>query len=681
MVDKIGPRAGKRISFGRIAVVVAMVAGGYWLGNIGFRYLAITLGSLALTADAPATPDLMTFISQSMDSYPPLGLSPDKWPVLAGIACAGGVFIASKISAAGKNKADIDISEVHGSQELALPEDRKVFEHAKATRDWPRPPWCERVEDDNILLTKNTKIAASKNPDYRIESMCPNRHIFIMGMSGRGKTYTLVGPNALQLNGSYVFTDPKFELFREYAGFFEAHGYKVECLGLRDEETLAASSRYNPLAYCDDITSINQVVNYFIENTRGENQQSGVSKDYFENMERSFYAADIGLMVFWFKRGGNLGDCTMPALIDHLLLLKQEGPDGASALDLIFEGDPEDPTFPSFKALIMATYGQGRSEEEVMLDQTIAEVAVLKEYRSFKTAAGDAETMSNVISSCAARLSIFNNPALRRLLSADELELESMGKEKRALFLGIKAETGPYDFVAAMAVNQLFSLNIDIATKSPDGHLDIPIWCWLDELANVGKIPNLSKLIAVTRSYWINLIAIVQDGNQLEARYGKDAKSVMDQAAVFIFLGSQNWDDCKAISEKMGNTTRVAKTVSRNISRTSSSVTESYQPYSVPLMSPAELYNWDEKRKTGFDPAKCLTHLAGSNWCLDYKYDLHDHPRYAELEGKQITDFPAWAEEHRERRGASRPALPAPERPIGEQVAQGLDGNVIIASL
>ena len=124
------------------------------------------------------------------------------------------------------------------------------------------------------------------------------------------------------------------------------------------------------------------------------------------------------------------------------------------------------------------------------------------------------------------------------MMSADELELERMGSRKRALFLGIKAETGPYDFVAAMAMNQLFSLNIDAAAKSPTGHLDIPIWCWLDELANIGKIPNLEKLIATTRSYWINIISVVQDGVQLRERYGEKAKSVMDNSAIFIFLGS-----------------------------------------------------------------------------------------------------------------------------------------------
>lgn len=671
-------RAGLRVSLRRVAVVALMAAVGYWLGNIGSRYVDAAFASLSLTGAAEA-PDLMTFISQSIDSYPPLGLAPDKWPVVGGIAAALGIVIAAQIKRAGGDEADIDMSEVHGSQELADVEDRKIFEHAKATREWPCPEWCERVEDDNLILTRHTRVAASKNPDYKIEQKCSNRHIFIMGTSGRGKSYSLVGPNILQLNGSLVISDPKGELFRQYAAFLEAHGYEVECLGLRDEETIRASSRYNPLSYCHNITDVNQVVNYFIENTRGEGPSA--DKDYFIKMERSFYAADIGLRVFWFKRFGNPGDCTMPSLIDHLLMLKEEGADGMSALDVIFEGDPADPSVPSFKALILAEHGEGRAEEDVLNDPDIPEVAVLKEYRSFKTAAGDVETMSNVVSSCAARLSIFNNPALRSMMSADELELERMGSEKRALFLGIKAETGPYDFVAAMAMNQLFSLNIDAAAKSPTGHLDIPIWCWLDELANIGKIPNLEKLIATTRSYWINIISVVQDGVQLRERYGEKAKSVMDNSAIFIFLGSQNWDDIKMVSEKMGTTTRIAKSVTRNISRNSTSISETYQPYSVPLMSPAELYNYDERRKRGFDPAKCLTHILGSNWCMDYKYDLRDHPRFKELEGREVTDFPRWAEDHRSRRRRQKgPDGPPGETELMAGLAEQSEGDVIVAA-
>ena len=672
-------RRGPRVSIGLIAIVLAMAAAGYWIGNIGYRYATIAFSSLSLV-DAPSTPDLLTFISQSIASYPPLGLSPDKWPTVSGIAGALGILIASQIMKAENDKADIDMSEVHGSQELADVEDRQIFVHSKDTPEWPCPEWCERVEDDNIILTKRTRVAASKNPDYAIERMCPNRHIFIMGNSGKGKSYSLVGPNIMQLNGSFVINDIKGELFRMYAAFLEEHGYKVRVLGLRDEEAILGSNRCNPLAYCDNITDINQVVNYFIENTTGE--KPTCDPDFFVKMERRFYTADIGLRVFWFKRFGNPQDCTMPSLIDHLLMIKEEGVDGVSSLDKIFEGDPDDPSIPSFKGLIMALYGEDRSEDDVLADEKIPEVSILKEYRALKTAAGDPETMSNVVSSCAARLGIFNNPALRQMMSEDELDLDMMGREKTALFLETKAETGPYDFVAAIALNQLFALNIATATKSPSGHLDIPIWCWLDELANIGKIPNFEKLVATTRSYWINIVSVVQDGIQLKQRYGELAESVKGNSCIFIFLGSQNQDDCKMVSEWMGTTTRIAKSVTRNISRNSTSISETYQPYSVPLMSTAELRNYDYKRKKGFDPAKCLTHIDGSNWCLDYKFDLKDHPRYRELKGKEVTDLIAWSKEHRKSKAESPTEDSAPDQAeIMLRLAEEADGNVIVASL
>lgn len=629
--------AARRPAASKVLIIAIMATLGFWLGNIGFLYAVEAVPSISLEPNAPTMPDPFEFVMSRVDR-PLLGISTDKWPVLVGIAAAVGI-VAGASAKSHKIKPDISIDEVHGSQELATVEDRAIFEHRKETAEWPCPSWCAEVEDDNIIVTQRTKLAGTSNPDYEIEQMCSNRHVFIMGASGRGKTYTLVGPNILQLNGSLVISDPKGEIFRKYAAFLEANGYEVECLNLRDEEMIRASSCYNPLMYTDDITAINQCVLYFIENTKGEDHEG--DKAFFINMETLFYSAIIGLFVFWFKANGHPGDCTMPAIIDYLLMAKDMAADGPSALDTVFYGDPASPEIPSFKDYVVARYERG---EEVLLDKDIPEVAVLDAYTMYKSNAGDPETEANVISSVAARLSKFNNPAIRRLLSRDDLDLSSMGKRKRALFLGVKAETGPYDFVAAMALNQLFDQNVSRAASSPTGHLDIPIWCWLDELANIGKIPNLSKLFAVTRSYWINLVAIVQDGKQLEARYGKDAESIISNSAVFVFLGSKRWEDCELVSKQMGNTTRMAREVTRTTNPGGGvSVQESFRPYSVPLMSPAELYNFDYRRGTGFDPSKCLTHYFGSNWCLDDKFDLKTHRRYPELKAAGDTDFVQWS--------------------------------------
>lgn len=653
----------------RIALVAALVALGFIVGNLMCQYLVDFRPSMSLAADAAPAPEFGAWLAGAIAARP-LGISWDRMPVAVGAFAAIGILVGTQMGR-GEIKEDIDISEVYGQQELATIPDRAVFEHSADTPSWPCPPWCEKVEDDNIIVTQHSRIAATRNPDYTVEQMCANRHVFIMGASGRGKTYTLVGPNLLQMNGSFVISDPKGELFRQYAALLELHGYKVECLNLTDDAHIAASSRYNPLLYCDTINSINQCVLYFIENTKGEDH--GDDKPFFINMEKAFYTAIIGLFVFWFKANGNARDCTLPSIIDYLLMAKADGPDGASKLDVIFNGDPDVPDFPSFRRYVVEHYERG---EEVLSDESVPEVAVLNSFEMFKMNAGDAETMSNVISSCAARLSRLNDPVVRRVLSADDLELGRMGAEKRVLFLGVKAETGPNDYIVSMALNQLFERNIAAATSSKEGHVKVPIWCWLDELANIGKVPNLSKLFAVTRSYWINFIAIVQDGTQLEARYGKEAKSIIANSAVFVFLGSPLMEDCELISKQLGKTTRIQKKVSRTRNPGGSwSVTESYEPVSVDLMSPAELYNWDPVRKVGFDPSKALTHYFGNNWFLDAKYDLKTHPRYQELEKAGDTDFVSWGKAREAaRETASRRALP----PAGATSTVDLDGPMTI---
>lgn len=646
----------------RIALMAALVAVAFWVGNVGWQYILQGLPSMSLSTGSPEAPQLGEFLAAAL-SERPLGVSTERMPMSMGALVALFALVGANLGR-GRVEADIDISEVYGRQELATIPDRAVFEHTEATAEWPCPPWCESVEDDNIICTQHSRLASTKNPDYRVEQMCANRHVFIMGASGRGKTYTLVGPNILQLNGSFVISDPKCELFRMYANFLRSRGYIVECLNLIDDAHIRASSRYNPLHYCDSINSINQCVLYFIENTKGEDH--GGDKEFFLNMEKSFYTAVIGLYVFLFKANGNEADCTMPSLIDYLIMAKAEGVDGASKLDVIFNGDPAVPDFPSFRRYIVRRYGRG---EEVLFDESLPEVAVLNAYELFKMNAGDLETMSNVISSCAARLSKLNDPAVRAMLSEDELELDRMGCEKRAIFLGVKAEGGPNDYIVSMALNQLFDRNIAAAIASPTGHVDVPIWCWLDELANIGKVPNLSRLFAIARSYWINLIAIVQDGQQLEARYGKDAKSIISNSAVFIFLGSALIEDCELVSKMLGKTTRIQRKVSRTTSNGSTSVTESFEPVSVDLMSAAELYNWDDRRKVGFDPSKCLTHYFGNNWFMDDKFDLKTHPRYAAMRKAGDADFMAWGRERDARRAvAERRALPGAGETTGTLV-------------
>lgn len=219
--------------------------------------------------------------------------------------------------------------------------------------------------------------------------------------------------------------------------------------------------------------------------------------------------------------------------------------------------------------------------------------------------------MASVIVSCFVRLDAFSKAAVRHLFSQDTLELEKLGEEKTAIFIITKDTGSPYDFAAAMLLYQLFDINIALADAQPSGHVKIPILCYLDELANVGKIPNLEKLFATARSRWINLIAIVQDQGQLENVYGKTAQSIISNCATMVYLGASDEKSAEWLSKQMGNTTRAVTEWSRSYSATGGSTSKSTHYIQVPLMSAAEILN------VGLDPDECLTKHKQARWLKD----------------------------------------------------------------
>lgn len=653
----------------------------FWTGNLACQYCTDQLPHLFDALNPYADP--MTWIASRMSQFF-LGISFAIAPLLCGIAAA--IATGAAIISRRPDENEIALERVHGTQRFSTVEERAIYAHTEDRPDWPCPPWCEDVLDDNLILTARSMVSATRIPDFTREAQVPNRHVYLMAGSGAGKTFRWVRSQVLQLLGSYVFTDPKGELFTIFARFLESHGYEVEVLNFRDEAHMAVSCCYNPLLYCDDKTAIDNVVDMFLNNTKGED--SSGDQMYFINMERNFYAAVIGLFVFWFKNTGMAPeDCNLPSLIDYLIMAKGDGPGGMSQLDMVFLGTEEDDGCVGFKQFVIDLYSQpekkyrraGETDAElrsrILTDPSLPENAVLKSYDLFKTAAGDPQTMANVVSSCAARLQIFNNPAVRRLLTEDDLDLCSMGKRKRALFLCTKDTKGAYDFISAMVLDQLFMKNIDIADTSDAGHLDIPVWCLLDELANIGKVPNLEKLFATARSRWINLVAIVQNGKQLDKPYGKEgASAIRSNCGVFEYLGSSDFEDCEELSKQMGTTTRVATTYSRNIGGGQGGVTEQKQAFSVPLMRPEELFNFNEE--DGMSPDMCLTHYKQGMWFLDKKPDPLSHPRNAELESMR-TDYFTW---NRDRLAAKGRAQKRSEKPPEAEVACGSEAADALAA-
>lgn len=590
--------------------------------------------------------EVLPYIASRMEASP-LGISLDRGPLVvsaaAALACLAGTLLAEPRDP----ELHVKKSEVFGRQRFSTVAERRVYAHTEATADHPRPEWCERVEDDNVILSANSEISATRIPRSEnvrgldLEGQLSNRHVFLTAGSGAGKSYRFVGPMVMQLLGNYVFTDPSGELFRRYAGFLEAHGYTVHVINLMDAAHIRASTGINLVMQCRDLPELNLMISTFIENTKGENTAG--DQQFFINMERSFYTCSCGLQRYWFAKTSGPSDCSLPSLIDFLEMTKQMGTDGITQLDYIFDGTLGDERyrFPGFAQYIIDTHG---GDPAALDDDTLEENAIRKAYHTFKANAGAPEQMAAVISSCAARLQRLNDPAIRNLLERDEFDLHGIDERKTAVFLCVNDGGGPYDFVAGMAISMLLDAAQKKARSNPDGHLKIPLWFVLDEVRNIGKINKLPEAFATVRKYWINLVAVVQHSRALKEVYGEAADSIKGNCAVFEYLGSGTFEDCEQMSKEMGYYTAMSDSGSQTKSSSGKSVTVSDKENKIALMSPEEIYNYDPVTDTGLGPHRCLTHYKNGMWFRDEKYDPTTHPRYAEVERIGPTDQIAWAE-------------------------------------
>lgn len=630
---------------GRLAAAAVTTGLGFWLCDFGTRYILALLPSLSLSSDAPVAPEFGAWAAASFATLP-LGLDLTRGiPLLAGIIGGIGILLTSGAVTEGTPSIRIDPATQYGTERFATVEERAEYEHTalmttkrpgSKPRPWPKPSYCETLEDDNYIISAHSRLGFSDNPD---RSRRPaNKHIYVMAGSGAGKTYNFLRSNVLQVNASMVFTDMKGENFRYFAKFLKRHGYKVKVFNLRGEEAMTSSSHFNPLHYVHDETGIDQLIEPFIKNTTDPDARGG--EDYFVKAEKQLYSALLGYLFFMYGKTGHEEEFTLPKMLTYLSLTKSTG--GAlTKLDLLFDGTEEENGFYGYRQRLCDLYG---GEANAMMQP---EWAVITSYDGFKSVKGAEETMSCIVSSCFVRLQPFVKPAVAALFSSDDMELETFGQRKTALFV-ITPDTGsPYYFAVCMLLNSLFGVNIDIADgigamgikPATSGHLDIPINCYLDELANIGVVPNLEKLFATVRSRWINLVAIVQDGHQLENTYGKTALSIRSNCSTFLYLGASDHDSCEEISKQMGKTTVEVVEWSQSQSNSGGSTTKSVRYVSKDLMSTAEIEN------VGLGPDRCLTHYSQARWFVDEKPDPEAHPRAAELVECGEATIEEWADE------------------------------------
>jgi type IV secretion system protein VirD4 len=419
-----------------------------------------------------------------------------------------------------------------------------------------------------------------KQPKY-----ARNKNVMVIGGSGSGKTRFYVKPNLMQMHSSYVITDPKGTLLVECGRMLARGGYAVKSLNTID---FKKSMHYNPFAYIHSERDILKLVNTIIVNTKGDGDKSG--EDFWVKAEKLYYTALIGYI--WYEAPDYEKNFT--TLLEMI---------NAS------EAREEDETF--------------KNPVDVMFDELEArdpEHFAVKQYRKYKLAAG--KTAKSILISCGARLAPFDIAELRDLMSYDEMEIDTIGDRKTALFVIISDTDDTFNFVAAILYSQLFNLLCDKADNEYGGRLPVHVRCLLDEFANIGQIPKFDKLIATIRSRELSASIILQSQSQLKALYKDSADTITGNCDTVLFLGGKEKSTLKDISEILGKETidlyNTSETRSNN-----NSYGLNYQKTGKELMSQDEL--------AVMDGGKCILQLRGVRPFLSDKYDITKHTRYREL--------------------------------------------------
>ena len=475
--------------------------------------------------------------------------------------------------------------------------------------------------DRNILLTERFGMAMSRpDHDRRYER---NRNVLVVGGSGSGKTRGFFEPNVMQMSANYLVTDPKGESLPRLGHMLEAAGYKVLSFNTVD---FAKSLHYNPIAYIQDEADILEFVTCLIDNTTGDREHAG--DPFWENAERLLYVALIGYLVYHCPPE----DRSLSGLVTLLSLAKakEADEDYRSPLDLLFEevetgmryvkaeGEREGAFDPTRRVSYRPGAGAHcwvRVAEPTPVDADFC----LLHYKMFKDAAG--KTLKSILVSCNTRMEPFAIPQVRELVSFDEMELDLLGDagERRAVFAIMSDTSSLYSFLFAIMMWQTMNILCKRAIKLYGGALPTPVVMLMDEFANIGRLPDVEKMVAVVRSRNISMAFGLQSLSQLKSAYHDDAATIIDCCDTTLFLGGKSTDTVKEIAEAIGKET--VATITWNESRgQSASSTRNWNTIERDLMQPAEV------AKLPRDTAIVL--IAGTDPLKDRKYDIAAHPRW-----------------------------------------------------
>ena len=483
--------------------------------------------------------------------------------ILVGLCCGAAMRLAVYLK--GKNAKKYRHGMEYGSARWGTSKDIEPFMAPKF--------------EDNIILTKTERLMMSNRPPDPKNAR--NKNVLVVGGSGSGKTRFWLKPNLLQCHSSYVVTDPKGTIVLECGNAMLKNGYKVRILNTIN---FKKSMHYNPFAYVHSEKDILKLVTTLMTNTKGEG--SG-GDPFWEKSERLLLTALIAYLHY----EAPVEEQNFATLLEMLNTMQvlEDDEEYQNPVDLLFE-----------------ELGKKKSNS-----------FAVRQYKLYKLAAG--KTAKSILISCGARLAPFDIQELRDLTMYDELQLDTLGDKKTALFLIMSDTDSTFNFLISMVYTQLFNLLCDKADDVYGGKLPIHVRCLIDECANIGQIPNLEKLVATIRSREISACLVLQARSQLKAIYKDNADTIVGNMDSQIFLGGSEPTTLKDLSEMLGKETIDAFNTS-DTRGNSPSYGTTFQKMGHELLSRDEL--------AVLDGGKCILQLRGVRPFLSDKYDLTQHPNY-----------------------------------------------------
>ena len=461
---------------------------------------------------------------------------------------------------------------------------RKNLEYGSAR--WGKPediaPYVDPKFENNVILTQTERLMMSNRP--KDPKTARNKNVLVVGGSGSGKTRFFIKPNLMQLHSSYVVTDPKGSIAVECGKLMLRNGYKVKIF---NSINFKKSHHYNPFAYIHSEKDILKLVTTLIANTKGDGKSGD---DFWQKAETLLYTALIGYIHYE---------------------APEEEQNFATLIEFInaMEVREDDETFENNVDLAFKE-----------LESREPNHFAVRQYKKYKLAAG--KTAKSINISCGARLAPFDIQELREITMYDELELDTLGDRKTALFLIMSDTDSTFNFLISMIYSQLFNLLCEKADDVYGGRLPVHVRCLIDECANIGQIPNLEKLMATIRSREISACLVLQAQSQLKALYKDNADTIIGNCDSSIFLGGKEPGTLKELNQALGKETidtfNTGESRGREVSHSLN-----YQKLGKDLATIDEL--------AVLDGGKCILQLRGVRPFLSDKYDITRHPNYKYL--------------------------------------------------